>query len=103
MFAKLDFVMIGKELVVSTMICIGETMTKFWKSFRYFDYAKYPQSARIDGHSNDYDIACRFADFNKTVYELYDRNQSSVLSSNLRDWHANKTRDHANDSLKLGI
>ena len=27
MFAKLDFVMIGKELVVSTRICIGETMT----------------------------------------------------------------------------
>ena len=73
---------------------------KFWQLFKYYNRPKVPQSARIDGLSDDYHITCRFAESYKKVYDSYDRVPSDALSSKFNVLFSQYVNEHNGDSIK---
>ena len=73
---------------------------KFWNSYKRINKSKVNCSPRIDNLTNDCDIANRFADTYKKVYDSLDKQKSYSLltdfNSQYREYHAT----HCHDSIK---
>ena len=72
---------------------------KFWKSFKYFNYDKRSQSARVDGLHNDTAIANCFAQNFSRVYESNDATRSSILHDEFNVLYDNYYAEHIHDSI----
>ena len=74
-------------------------MHKFWKSYKFFNSSSVTQNGRINGFTNDGDIANCFANSFKNVYDTKDIPQSNRLRTEFSFMHQSYTNDHCNDSL----
>ena len=72
---------------------------KFWKSFKYYNYNKVAQSSRINGLTDDSQIANCFAGNFSRIYESSDKSQSAKLNEQFRDMFNEYHVKHANDSI----
>ena len=72
---------------------------KFWKSFKYFNYDKRSQSARVDGLHNDTAIANCFAQNFSRVYESNDATRSSILHDEFNVLYDKYYAEHIHDSI----
>ena len=78
---------------------INGDQNKFWRSYKYHNYATCNQSTHINGLSDNAQIAECFADGFNEIYQSVDSTQSSKLLAKFRDMYANYSSTHANDSI----
>ena len=79
---------------------ISGNQNKFWQSFKFFNYSKVNVSSRINGLTNDIEIANCFADNYSRIYQTNDVNQSAVLREKFQSMYAHYSASHINDSIK---
>ena len=72
---------------------------KFWKSFKYYNYNKVSQSSRINGLTDDPQIANCFAANFSRIYESTDKSQSAKLNEQFLVMYNEYHVKHANDSI----
>ena len=73
---------------------------KFWSGYKRLNCVTSKQSPRVNGLTNDRDIANCFANTYKTVYESLDRQQSDFLLNKFRSIYDEYYSRHSCDSIK---
>ena len=75
-------------------------VNKFWRSFKYLNGSKSSQTTRIDNLVNDADIAERFAQCYKGVYESVNGAQADALSNEFLRQYSDYCSVHSGDSIR---
>lgn len=73
---------------------------KFWRSFKYFNNSKASTSSRINGLTDNVQIANCFADSYSQIYRSNDMTQSTVLHNKFNTLYNDYSANHADDSIK---
>ena len=78
---------------------IGKDPIKFWKSWKSIHGSGRDNAIRIDGFVKDDDIANRFADSFRSVYQSNDPTRVSELSNQFDDLYSDYCDEHKHDDI----